>query len=200
LRQIYNNQMIAERVDLIIALRDGKNWAYQAVIQEHQRKVYNVCLSFLGNQEDAEDLAQEVFLTLFEKIEGFRSDATLSTWLYRVAVNKSLEHIRKMKSLKRWGGVKAFFTGEQTTHHPVNFDHPGILLENKEQAHILMQHVSQLAENQRIAFTLHKLEGMPYAEIAEVMKVSLSAVESLMFRANQGLRTSLKDYYQSNYK
>ncbi len=191
---------VAEKEDLIVALRDGKDWAYKAVIQEHQRKVYNVCLSFLGNQEDAEDLAQEVFLTLFEKIEGFRSDATLSTWLYRVAVNKSLEHIRKMKSLKRWGGIKALITGEQTTNHPVTFDHPGILLENKERAQILMKHISQLAENQRIAFTLHKMEGLPYAEIADVMKLTLSAVESLIFRANQGLRNSLKDYYQSNYQ
>ncbi|MFT4834599.1 MAG: RNA polymerase sigma factor (sigma-70 family) [Marinoscillum sp.] len=191
---------IEEQGELIEALRKGSETAFKAVIQQHQRQVYNVCLSFLGNQEDAEDLAQEVFLTLFEKIEGFRSDATLSTWLYRVAVNKSLEHIRKMKSLKRWGGVKAFLTGEQTSHHPVNFDHPGIVLENKEQAQILMQNVAQLAENQRIAFTLHKMEGLSYAEIADVMKVSLSAVESLIFRANQGLRKSLKDYYQSNYK
>ena len=80
---------------------------------------------------------------------------------------------------------------------PVNFNHPGVLLDNKEKAAVLFKALKKLPENQRIAFTLHKIEGLPYQEVAEIMQTSLYAVESLMVRAKAGLRKILENYYQS---
>lgn len=87
-----------------------------------------------------------------------------------------------------------------TNSPSVEFDHPGIQLERKEHAEILFQAIGQLPENQRIAYTLNKIDGQTYAEVAEIMDQSISAVESLIFRANRNLRKLLADFYQKNYQ
>lgn len=77
-----------------------------------------------------------------------------------------------------------------------SFDHPGVSLENKERTQLLYQHIGRLSEKQRTAFILNRMEGLSYQEIAAIMEVSLSAVESLLFRAKQNLRKSLRFYYE----
>ena len=76
------------------------------------------------------------------------------------------------------------------------FDHPGVALENKERTELLLNKIAELPENQRIAFTLHRLEGLSYKEISQIMEMSLSAVEALLFRAKKNLRKKLEHYYQ----
>jgi RNA polymerase sigma-70 factor (ECF subfamily) len=88
-----------------------------------------------------------------------------------------------------------FGENEEVIHHPADFVHPGVVLENKERSTILFKAISKLADNQKIAFTLHHVEGLSYQEITEVMQLSLSSVESLLFRAKSNLRTLLKEYY-----
>ncbi|MFY0608489.1 MAG: sigma-70 family RNA polymerase sigma factor [Cyclobacteriaceae bacterium] len=183
--------------DLIQAVRNREEWAFKQLITEHQTLVFSVCLSMVKNEEDAEDLAQEVFIDCFEKIDKFKGDSALSTWLYRMAVNKSLDQIRSQKRKKRWAGVKAVLLGADELNHPKDFDHPGVQLENKEHAKTLFEHIDQLADKQKIAFTLSKIKGLSYSEIADVMETSLSSVESLIFRANSNLRKSLESYYLS---
>ena len=80
----------------------------------------------------------------------------------------------------------------------IEFNHPGVLLENQERTDILFNAIDQLAENQKIAYTLHKIEGMSYTEVAELTELSVSSVESLMFRAKKKLRELLEDYYKEN--
>ena len=79
---------------------------------------------------------------------------------------------------------------------PPGFDHPGVELENKERASLLLSKINELPDNQRIAFTLSKIEGLPYQDIAVIMQTSLSAVESYMVRAKKGLQSKLKNYYE----
>ena len=132
--------------------------------------------------------------------DSFRGESKLSTWIYRIATTKSLEVIRKRKRLKRFAFLKSI-TGDQGDDVQVaGFDHPGVLLEQKENAQALFQAIGQLPESQRVAFTLHKVEGLPYQEICEVMELSLSSVESLMFRARKNLQKTLKVYYEENFK
>ena len=83
---------------------------------------------------------------------------------------------------------------------PANFDHPGIVLDNKEQAVVLFKAIKKLPEKQRVAFTLHKMEGLSYQQIAAIMDTSLFATESLLVRAKNNLKKILQDYYQQNYK
>jgi RNA polymerase sigma-70 factor (ECF subfamily) len=150
------------------------------------------------NSDDADDLTQEVFIEVYHSIYKFREESKLSTWIYRIAVNKSLEYLRKMKRKTRFGFL--FGIGDmdqQAQPGEVDFNHPGILAENREKAAILFQAIEKLPENQRIAFTLHKLEDLQYEQIAEVMQKSISSVESLMHRAKINLKKELYSYYKS---
>lgn len=181
---------------LIQNLKAGGEQAFRIFVETYQGRVYNTCLGFLRNEEDAEDIAQEVFMEVFNSISKFQENASLATWLYRIATNKCLELIRSRKRKKRFAFLEVLTGGhEAVTASPK--DHPGVQLENRERAMILFGAIDKLPDNQRIAFTLHKVEGLSYAEISKVMEVSLSSVESLIFRARKKLRKELFNYYQN---
>ncbi len=184
----------------IEALKNGDQQAYKSLVALFSRKVYNLCLSLLHNQEDAEDATQEVFASVFSSINKFKGDSKLSTWMYRISVNKCKEIIRKKSRKKRFGFLVPLENIETNSpnHTQANFIHPGIELENQERAAILFGAINSLPENQKIAFSMHKLEGIPYDEIAAIMGLSLPSVESLIFRAKQNLRTKLATYYIKN--
>lgn len=186
--------------ELIRQLQLGNNQAFRILVEEHKDRVYNTCLGFLRNPHDAEDVAQEVFIQVFESIVDFREDAALSTWLYRIAVTKSLELIRKQKRKKRYGFFQALRNaGDEPNDREDEefFPHPGIAIENRERSEMLMNAMAKLTEQQRIAFTLHKLEDLSYKDIAKVMETSLPAVESLIHRAKKNLQKELYEYYKT---
>lgn len=184
--------------ELINQLINGDENTFRQLVQDYQDKIFNTCISLVKNAEDADELTQDVFIEIFRSINKFRQDSKLSTWIYRIAVNKSLEHLRKMKRKKRLG-MFSWFNKENTKLDPeiADFNHPGILAENQERAKILFKAIRNLPETQKVAFTLHKLEGLRYDQIAEVMQKTLSSVESLMHRAKTNLRKELYDYYKS---
>lgn len=189
--------MTIEREINIQALQAGDRAAFAALMTRYDGLVYNTCLGFVQNAEDAQDVAQDVFVEVFRTVKHFRSEAKLSTWLYRIAVSLSLSFLRKRRAKKRFGFMQSLFDGsdEGALELPDEV-HPGILAENKDRARVLMAAIGQLAIQQQVAFTLHKVEGLPYQEIAEVMDVSLSAVESLIYRARQNLQKKLRHYYE----
>jgi RNA polymerase sigma factor (sigma-70 family) len=189
-----------EEQQLIDKLRSGDRRAYEALVDAFQAKVFNTCLSFVFDKADAEDLAQEVFVEVFRSIGSFEQRSSLSTWIFRISVTKSLELIRSRKRQKRSGILLSIFGLQQAgwdAKAPAG-DHPGVRLENKERAHRLHLALQELPENQRIAFTLHKLEAQSYEEVAQVMGVSLGSVESLIFRARKNLQKSLENFYKSD--
>lgn len=179
----------------IQALQDGNKDAYRQLVEAYQDQVVNTCYGFVQKREDAEDLAQEVFIEVFRSVGNFRKDAKLSTWVYRISVNKSLEFIRYNKRKKRFAWKQSLSDMTEAEEPASLSDHPGLSLEQQEQVSILMSKINLLPENQRIAFTLNKIEDMPYKEIAEVMNLSLSSVESLMHRAKKNLKKQLEKLY-----
>lgn len=184
--------------ELVKKLQQADQLAFKHLVDKYQDKVQNTCWGFVKSSTEAEDLTQEVFIEIYESIHTFKFESKLGTYIYRVAVNKSLDYIRKQKSQKRWGAVLSILSWGENKELPSmpDWEHPGVTLENKERASILMSKVEELPENQRVAFTLHKIEGLSYQEIAEVMQVSLASVESLIFRAKQNLKKKLQGYYQ----
>ena len=186
----------------IAQLKNGDEVAFAELIKQFGDKAFNTCLGLLQNTEDAEDTAQEVFVEVFQSIHQFKGESKLSTWIYRIAVTKSLEFLRKKNRKKRFAFVQSLFGMESIlpNNDKAHFYHPGIQLENKERAAVLFKAIDKLPENQKTAFILHKIEDMSYAEIAEVMRVSLSSVESLQFRAKQNLQKLLGNYYEKNEK
>lgn len=172
--------------------------SFQRLVELHQTRVINTCYGFVHNKEDAEDIAQEVFLEVYKSLDSFRKDARLSTWIYRICVTKSLDFLRKQKRKKRFGRFKHFF-GKAEDHieqipSPAA-ENPQKQLEKQERAELLRQAVESLAENQRIAVTLNKYEGFSYQEVAEIMGTSVSSVESLLHRAKKNLHKKLHQYY-----
>ncbi len=161
--------------------------------------VFNTALGMIQNHEEAEDVAQDVFIQVYESISGFKGEAKLSTWMYRITITKCLDRIRRSNTKKRFAVVQSFFSKSSLqTNEPVNFYHPGVQLDRKEESAILFKAIAQLPDNQKIAFTLHKVEGLNYQHIAEVMQTSVAAVESYMHRAKQNLRKQLTAFYENN--
>ncbi len=184
---------------LVEELKSGNQNAFKKLVDDYQKKVFNTSISFVLNPEDAEDVTQEVFVEVYRAIGRFREDASLSTWIYRIAVNKSLECIRKKKVKKRFAMITSLFGKDQQENIQVpDLRHPGVILEDKEKARILFQAIDKLAPNQKVAFVLHNIEGLSYQEIADVQQSTLSSVESLIFRAKTKLRKELHDYYKNN--
>jgi len=179
--------------ELIRGLQKGEESAFKYLVDNYQDRVYNTALGIVQNAQDAEDVAQEVFIQVYRSIQTFKEESKLSTWLYRIATTRSLDLLRSRKSKKRFGALQRLF-GEGTD--PVleipDFNHPGIELDRKENAKMLFKALMQLPENQKIAFTLHKMEQLSYQEISEVMKTTVPAIESLMHRAKQNLRKILE--------
>lgn len=160
--------------------------------------VYNTALGIVQHAEDAEDIAQEVFAQAYQSIVSFKGESKLSTWLYRITISKSMDHLRRLKRKKRFAFVKSLFGEQQEVIiHPPDFYHPGVVMDNKEESAILFKAIARLPENQRIAFTLNKVEGLSYQEIGEAMNTTVSSVESLLHRAKTNLRKWLEDFYRN---
>jgi RNA polymerase sigma-70 factor (ECF subfamily) len=185
------------QTDITARLKNGDASVFTDIVEQCQAMVYNTVLNIVQNEEDAEDITQDVFIDVYETINNFRQEAKLSTWIYRMAVNKALDFEKRKKRQKHGGLLKRIFSvGEE--EEPASFHHPGVQLDNKEKAAMLFKALKRLPQNQQVAFTLHKIEGLPYKEVADIMETSLQAVESLMGRAKNGLKNILEQYYQSS--
>ena len=185
--------------ELVEQLQQGNESAFSKLVDEWQDMVYNTAIGIVQNPQDADDITQEVFMQVYQSISSFKGESKFSTWLYRITLSKALDQEKKKKRKKRFAFVQQLFgnQGEELVQS-VEFEHPGILLEKKESAQALFKALKQIPDNQRIAFTLHKLEGQSYLEIAEIMNTSLYAVESLMSRAKANLKKQLNKYYSNN--
>lgn len=187
--------------ELIEQLKQGDESAFKVIVEQWQDMVYNTILGIVQNETEAEDLAQDVFIKVFEKIGTFKGDSKFSTWLYRIATTTALDHLRGKKRKKRFGFLQSLGGGGNEEKEQVpDFHHPGVSLDNKERAAVLFKAIEALPENQKSAYTLHKLEGLSYRDVSEVLNTTVSAVESLMSRANQNLRKQLEDYYNKHYR
>jgi RNA polymerase sigma factor (sigma-70 family) len=182
---------------LIEQLKKGDETAFKTIVDTWQDMVYNTAIGIVQNAEDAEDITQEVFVQVYHSVSTFKGDSKFSTWLYRIAVTKSLDHVRRKKRKKRFAFVRSLVGEEnEVMFDPPDFHHPGVSMEMKENAATLFKAIRHLPENQRVAFTLHKLEGLSYQEVSDVMQTTVSSVESLMHRAKTNLQKKLADYYK----
>jgi RNA polymerase sigma factor (sigma-70 family) len=190
---------VLNQPELIVLLQQGDEIAFKELVQTYEVMVYNTTLAIVQNETVADDITQEVFIQVYQSISSFKGESKLSTWLYRIAITKSLDYLKHKKRKKRFAFVQSL-TGSSNEEeiHPPEFNHPGIVMEQKENAKALFMAMNKLPNNQRIAFTLHKLEALKHQEIAAVMQVSVQAVESLIARAKTNLRKILKTYFENS--
>ena len=160
---------------------------FKALYDQHVRVVYNVCLNHLRNRDEAAEATQDVFVKVHDKLVGFKGDAAVKTWIYRIAINTCLDRIKAAKRKKRsYFGIPLPI--EERAVEVAVFDHPGVRLEEREAMERLFGHIDALPGNQRTAVLLKGTEGLSMEQIGEVMGLSSKAVESLLSRARAGLK------------
>jgi len=177
---------------LVRQFQQGDQSAFETLVRRYQDKVLNTCYRFLGNPDDARDAAQEIFIKVYTNLKKFKPHARFSTWLYRVAVNHALNALR---SRKRRRGILLFSAlplQESLIRITDNTLQPDQNYAESEQHDLVMRAIEQLGERQRSLVILHQFEGLAYKEIAEVMGMSKSAVESQLCRAKKKLLLILK--------
>ncbi|MBI9069771.1 MAG: RNA polymerase sigma factor [Salinivirgaceae bacterium] len=184
---------------MIKELKSGSEAAFRELVETYKNKVVNTCFGFVHNYEDADDIAQEVFIEVFKSIKYFKEDSSLSTWIYRIATNKSLDYLRKVKRQKRWSELTrlSLSSNESISNLLTDSKTPFDIMEDKERFAALNTAIDKLANNQKAAFTLHKYEELSYKEIADILDTSLSSVESLIHRAKKNLQKYLFNYYKN---
>lgn len=180
---------------LLKQLQAGDRAAFRQLAEAYQHKVVSTCYRYLGNLADAEDAAQEVFVEVFRSASRFRGESSLSTWIFRIAVNKSLDALKAKKRARR-SSLLTVFMGSSTEHKrleaPVQ-EQPDANYEQHRRREMLQQALDALPERQRSAIALVALEGFSYGEAAEILGVTPAAVEGLLHRGKTALKTLLHE-------
>jgi len=180
--------------NLVTAILRGEQEAFKTLVDTYQQMVLNVCYGFVQDQDDAQDITQEVFIQVYQKLPTFRKDAKLATWIYRIAVNYSLNYIR---SKKRRGFLSSIDELFETTHGNEDAlqsqsEEADSSLLAAEDEQILKKALEKLPKKQRVALTLSSLQELSYKEVADVMNVSVNQVGVLVTRGKKKLYTYLQ--------
>lgn len=183
--------------ELISQIAQGSEAALEDLYAEFKNRVFNTALSYLQSVTEAEEATQDVFVKIYQSAARFEGKSSVSTWIYRIAVNQALDRLSHRRRQKRFGFMLPFYKKDSTEPGIVvpHFDHPGVALEQKENARILFQAIESLPGQQKTAFILSFIEELPRREVADIMQVSLKAVESLLHRAKANLRERLDDFF-----
>jgi RNA polymerase sigma-70 factor (ECF subfamily) len=185
-------------VRLMHRVREDEPGAFEELVEQYQHRLVAVMHHLVGNAEEAEDLAQEVFLRIYRARKKYRARSKFSTWLFTIANNLALNTLRRRQRKPavplnvRDSGPLGPRPAEQLVRDQAG--QPSQRLQQQELAAIIRQALEGLNERQRMAVVLNKFEDMNYYEIAEVMGLTMKAVKSLLSRARTNLRAALKDY------
>ncbi len=168
---------------------------FKAIYNEYKNLVYNLALGYVQNASDAQDITQEVFVKIFQHVHRHDPQiASLKTWIYRIAINHSLDFIKSQRTARRFGFITALFHKE--SNEPIveiqSYDHPGIAMEQQEELYRLFGLINALPDNQKTVVILLKIEDRSHKEVAEIMGISVKAVESLFHRAKLALSKNIR--------
>lgn len=179
--------------ELVKAVIRGDNSAMRELIEKYQDLVLNTCYRVLQSREDAQDIAQEVFLETYKSAARLRCEENISFWLYRISLNKSINYLKRSQNIlfRSILQIESLFRhdrDEGSSDVPHSDYHPGMSLEAAEQQDILTRAVASLPATQQKVFALFYYEELSYKEISNVLGLSHSSVESLLFRARENVK------------
>lgn len=170
---------------------------FDELVLEHKDKVFNLCFRFLGNYEEADDCAQETFVKVYRSLKDFRRESSVSTWIYRIAVNTCKNRVasaqyRRSRSMVRLdepketeGGSRPFEIGDEKLS-------PAVQAGRREAGEMIQEAIGSLPADQKSVVVLRDIEGLSYEEVAEATGLNIGTVKSKLARARQGLREKLK--------
>lgn len=190
----------AGEAELVAGLRAGEAAAFRRFVDENSANVYSLALKLLGDEQEAEDVLQETFLSAFRAIDRFEGRSKLSTWLYRIAYNASLMHLRKRDRMATLSLDQRH--GDEGQVRPVLGDLlvdwstvPDDQLLTAEARQEMDRAIAQLPESLRATFILRDIQGLSGAETAEILGITVQAVKNRLHRARLRLRARLSDYF-----
>ena len=181
-----------EDLELISSFKRGDKSAFETIILNYQDRIYNLCRYMLANEHDAEDAAQDTFLKAYQSLNDFKPNASLYTWLYRIAVNTCIDYKRRpfFESIFRRSD-----TGEEKViEYASTSPSPERLSESKQMGHALQKSLKKLSQKLRGVIILKEIEGLSYEEIAAVLDISIGTVKSRISRAREELKELMKDF------
>ena len=169
------------------------------VVAEYESKIYNVIYRLVDDHEEAEDLTQDTFIAAYQAFDGFRGEASVYTWLYRIAVNRAKNRLKQMGRQRSSEAVSLdtpMEVGDQDMEREIegNDATPHAALENRELGEFLAECVRGLQPDFKAVVVLRDYQGLSYKEIAQIEQCSVKAVKSRLFRARSILRSKLKRY------
>lgn len=178
--------------ELLLASAAGDHEAFRRLVEKYQQRVFRICLGFVHDVQEAEDLAQGVFLGIYQNAGRFRGHSSASTWIFRIAANRSLNQLRYRRARKWLQACFGLSTDSAAVRAlPDPEENPGERLERSERQRLVRKALARLPRSQCLALVLHKVERLPQEEIAAILGCSASAVESKIHRAKAGFRREL---------
>lgn len=168
---------------------------FDLLYHKYKKLVFNLCLNYTFDVDDAKDITQEVFVKIYQKHHQYSSSGgSEKNWIFGITVNQCLDFLKSKRRKKRFGSIVSLFYPD--SNEPINsalsFNHPGILMEQKEELENLLRLIYHLPENQKTVITLLKIEDRSQKEVAEIMGISVKAVESLFQRAKQNIKKKIE--------
>lgn len=161
---------------------DGDKSAFQILVRRHKEKVRNIIYITMNNSALVDDIAQDVFITVYKNLKHFRFESQFTTWLYRITVNRCKDYLRKMNVRKIFSPIEDGFEVSENS----------IPVENKDISRIVMDAISKLPLKLRMPLIMKDIEGFSYQEIAETLSCEMGTVKSRIFRGREKLKEILK--------
>ncbi|MCX8092667.1 MAG: sigma-70 family RNA polymerase sigma factor [Candidatus Goldbacteria bacterium] len=183
--------------ELIKKIIKGEKEYFREIINKYKNLIYNHSRNFLRNAQEAEDVTQEIFINIFNNLNRFRGDSKLSTWIYRITVNTCKNKLKQMKRLK--ANIIEEIDDDNDETRKIIEDireneekEPDNIFKQKNLRSAIYKNMKTLSDEQRTVIILRDINGLSYEEIAKIMKISVSAVKSKLFRARENLRQKLE--------
>ena len=164
--------------EIINSLKSRDEQCFISVVDTYKKKVISLCYSYVNDYQEAEDISQEVFISLYKSIQTFRGDSSLSTYIYKITVSKCIDYKRKRS-------IKNFLTGLLSNTSNENFD-------DRDDKNYIRQCIEGLPKDIKLPIILYYYVGLNQNEIGEVLNISQKAVEGRIYRAKQRLKIELK--------
>jgi len=180
-----------DETELVRLASGGDEQAFEQLVRQYERRVYTTALRLVGNPDDAYDISQEAFIRVYRSLKGFKGEAKFSTWIYRIVSNLCIDFNRRSKRINQ---ISLEYDDEEEQFEiPVPDDRydPSKEFDRREIAHAIEEALSCLTHEHREIFILRELNGLSYAEIADIMRIEEGTVKSRLFRAREKLRLAL---------
>lgn len=186
----------AEEQELIQRCKDGDVAAFDELVIRFQKRVFNFAYGIAGNYDDANDVAQEAFVRVFNSIGTFRGDANFTTWIYRIVTNVYLDERKKAKSHRQISLDEYIELDENSVSRQIvdDGDTPDEIAQNKERNRVIREMIGSLPEYQKIIVTLYHIQDKSYEEIADILQLPIGTVKSRLNRARRALKELMEQH------